>query len=155
MEQGSGRPILQDRDSSRSSLFQPGSALVVVGRLKGEILSRFGKGLFQMFLTWRLGGQWVRFQFLQFSSGSGSLGIGVFRFFLKTRSSGGFSLFKGLSFIIKRRSFTTHAEIWLHKGLWFLNSKQLALHQKRSEDWNCSARWLRSLMLPDSFCCLS
>ena len=110
MEQGSGRPILQDRDSSRSSLFQPGSARVVVGRLKGEILSSFDKGLFQMFLTWRLGGQEMRFQFLQFSSGSGSLGIGVFRFFLKTRSSGGFSLFKGLSFIIKRRSFTTHVQ---------------------------------------------
>ena len=76
MEQGSGRPILQDRDSSRSSLLQPGSALVLVGRLKGDFLSRYGKGLFQMFLTLGLGGQLVRFQFLQFSSGSGSLGIG-------------------------------------------------------------------------------
>ena len=76
MEQVSGRPILQDGDSSRSSLLQPGSSLVLLGRPKGDVLSRYGKGLFQMFPTFGLGGQLVRFQFLQFSSGSGSWGIG-------------------------------------------------------------------------------
>ena len=58
--------------------------------------------LFQMFLAFELGGQLVEFQFLQFGSGSCSLGLGETPEVLDRVAALGVSAFQGAEFHNKR-----------------------------------------------------